>query len=143
MKSGVIKCRNLKISLRLAQDFDLERVHQHENFHETNCSYLVFNNCNKCVITVYKHTLTQLHVTGICSKADLHYIFSFVCTVLKNLILTGSIQNSLFSFKNDANVANSNFNFKNVVKTFVNNIYSIKFNTEVFPAMFLKENKEF
>ena len=134
-----MKCRNLKIALRLAQDFDLERVRL--PIRETNCSYLVFKICNKCVITVYKHTLRVLNATGICKKSDLHTIFNFVHTVLKNSILSGSIQNSLFSFKNyDKSI---NFNFKNVLKKFENNKYSIKFNAEVFPAMFLRPTLKF
>jgi TATA-box binding protein (TBP) (component of TFIID and TFIIIB) len=51
--------------------------------------------------------------------------------------LSGSIQNSLFSFKNNYEKIN-NFNFQNVLRKFENNIYSIKFNAEVFPAMFLR-----
>jgi TATA-box binding protein (TBP) (component of TFIID and TFIIIB) len=133
MKSTMIQCRNLKISLSLMNTLNLERV---ENFRETNCSYLIYNNVyNKCVITVYKHSMRRLHITGICNKSDLHTIFDFVREVLKNVILTGSIQNSLFSFKNVNK--NINFNFKNVMK-FVNNIYNIKFNAEVFPAIFFR-----
>lgn len=139
MKTGMIKCRNLKISLSLLNDFDLKRV---ENFRETNCSYLVYTNLyNKCVITVYKHSMSRLHVTGICNKTDLHSIFYFVREVLKNVILSGSIQNSLFSFKNDEKI--TNFNFKNVLKNFENSIYNIKFNSEVFPAMFLRPAPRF
>ena len=137
-KSGMIKCRNLKISLSLTNDLDLERV---KHFRETNCSYLVYNNCNKCVITVYKHSMKSLHVTGICNKSDLHSIFYFVRVVLQNFISTGSIQNSLFSFKNCGKFIN--FNFKNVLKLFVNSIYSIKFNAEIFPALFLRPALKF
>ena len=133
VKSGMMKCRNLKISLSLINDLDLEHV---KHFRETNCSYLVYNNFNKCVITVYKHSMKRLHVTGICKKDDLDSIFYFVRADLQNFISTGSIQNSLFSFKNFEKIVN--FNFKNVLRNFVNNMYSIKFNADVFPAMFLR-----
>jgi TATA-box binding protein (TBP) (component of TFIID and TFIIIB) len=138
----MMRCRNLKISLSLMNETNCSLMKSETNcsYRETNCSYLIFLTA-KCVITIYKHSMSRLHITGICNKSDLHTIFYFVREVLKNVILTGSIQNSLFSFKNvDKNI---NFNFKNVTK-FVNNVYkNVKFNADVFPAIFLRPAPKF
>lgn len=124
----MIKCRNLKICLSVIKPIYVK------SFRETNSSYILkyFN----VSVTVYKHSMNSLHITGIRNKNDLHLIFYFVSHILKNRIKASVVNNSLFSFKNREQKCS--FDFKKVLRTFKNEMYGIKYNPEVFPALFLR-----
>ena len=93
-----------------------------------------------CVITIYKHNLKNLHITGIKSFHDMNKVIEFITNQLKNGITKIKIDNTMFSCKLKRNI-DINSIIPKILNKFSN--FSCTYIPEIFPALFIKPDKKF
>jgi hypothetical protein len=131
-----VQCKNLKIKLELKEGFNFEMLNtlEHELI-KKKTSYIIKIPCSNSVITIYKHSLKNVHATGLTSQQTLNYVLNFVSLKLKNNIIDYKINNSMFVGKYGKAID---------LYKIINEIESIypMFNCslvwEIFPALFIK-----
>ena len=92
-----LKCRNIKINVTLAKALDLELIDKNGLSIKTKKTCFTIRSVYfDWVITIYKHSPTSLHITGIKSSEMIAEIFQFISLVLKTTALSSRINNSMF-----------------------------------------------
>ena len=136
----MLKCKNLKVNIILKKYIDFDEISK-ENVEicEKKISVILRLYDFSCVITVYKHSLNSLHITGIKTPHILKKIICFLSDSLNNVILETKIDNSLFSCKFNK-IINLHQAISIVQKYFTTHSCSLV--EEVFPALFIKPNHE-
>ena len=123
----------------LAQSIDLELI-PNKDFTITNkrTCFTLRHVYLDCVITIYKHSPTSLHITGIKSPSVITEVFEFFSNVLNTRIISSKINNSMFCGKLGCHV-----NISCIVQKIERNcsFYSCNYCEEIFPALFIKPTK--
>ena len=91
------------------------------------------------VISIYKHSPTSLHITGIKSSSMITEVFQFISSVLNMTVFSSRINNSMFCGKFDHHVDISCI-IRRIERKFA--FYTCAFCEEIFPACFLKGAKK-
>ena len=135
-----LRCRNIKINVTLAHPIDPGLI-QNNKLTITNkrtCFTLRYVYLD-CVITIYKHSLTSLHITGIKSSLMITEIFEFLTNVLNTRVISSKINNSMFCGKLSHRV-----NISYIIQEVEQNcsFYNCNYCEEIFPACFIKPTKE-
>ena len=134
-----LKCRNIKINVILAKALDWELIDKQKlSITDKRSCFTIRTIYSDWVITVYKHSTTSLHITGIKSTSMVIEVFQFISTVLKMAVLSSKINNSMFCGKFDHHV-NISYIIKRIGKSA---FYTCTFCEEIFPACFIKGTKE-
>lgn len=135
-----LKCRNIKINVTLAKALDLELIDQKKlSITNKRSCFTIRTMYLDWVITIYKHSPTSLHITGIKSSAMITEVFQFISLVLKMTVLSSKINNSMFCGKFDHRVDISQI-IRRIERQFA--FYTCTFCEEIFPACFIKGTKE-
>ena len=92
-----LRCRNIKINVILAQSLDLGLI-PIKDFTITNkrTCFTLRHVYLDCVITIYKHSPTSLHITGIKSSSVITEVFEFLSNFTNAKIISSKINNSMF-----------------------------------------------
>ena len=103
-----LRCRNIKINVTLSQSIDpgllLSKDLTISN--KKTCFTLRYVYLD-CVITIYKHSPTSLHITGIKSSSVITEVFEFLSNFTNAKIISSKINNSMFCGKLGHHVKNS------------------------------------
>ena len=135
-----LKCRNIKINVKLAKALDLELIDKNGLSIITKKTCLTIRSVYfDWVITIYKHSPTSLHITGIKSSEMVEEIFQFISIVLKTTALSSRINNSMFCGKLEHCVDISHI-IKRIETKF--SCYKCNFCEEIFPSCFIRPPKE-
>lgn len=133
-----LRCKNVKININLENYIDVDELcFLNIEICEKITSYILRSNDLNCVITIYKHSLKSIHITGIKSASDMKNVISFLTIRLKNTITNITIDNSMFSCKLGRKI-----NLHEVITNFKVSTHFCSFMEEIFPALFIKPNKE-
>ena len=135
-----LRCRNIKINVTLAQTIDLGLIHS-EDLTITNkrtCFTLRYVYLD-CVITIYKHSPTSLHITGIKSPSVITEVFEFLLNFLNTRVISAKINNSMFCGKLDQHVKICEI-AQEIERSC--SFYNCNFCEEIFPALFIKPTKD-
>ena len=134
-----LRCCNIKINITLSEPPNLGLVHKKDLsiVKKRTCFTLRYVYLD-CVITIYKHSPTSLHITGIKSDLMIIEVFEFLANVLNTRIISSKINNSMFCGKFDHHV-NISYIIKRIGKSA---FYTCTFCEEIFPACFIKGTKE-
>ena len=134
-----LRCRNIKINVTLSQSIDpgllLSKDLTISN--KKTCFTLRYVYLD-CVITIYKHSPTSLHITGIKSSSVITEVFEFLSNFTNAKIISSKINNSMFCGKLGCHV-----NISCIVQKIERNcsFYSCNYCEEIFPALFIKPTK--
>ena len=135
-----LRCRNIKINVMLAHPLDLGLIHSKELTiaNKRTCFTLRYVYLD-CVITIYKHSPTSLHITGIKSSSTITEVFEFLSNVLNTTVISSKIDNSMFCGK-----LNQLVNISCIIQEIKRNCssYNCNYCEEIFPALFIKPTKE-
>ena len=135
-----LRCRNIKINVILAQSLDLGLI-PIKDFTITNkrTCFTLRHVYLDCVITIYKHSPTSLHITGIKSPSVITEVFELLSNVMNTRVISSKINNSMFCGKLDHHVKISY-----IVREIERNcsFYNCHFCEEIFPALFIKPTIE-
>ena len=131
-----MKCKNIKAVLTLIRNINFSYVKARGyNITPKNICYIIRLSAITC--TIYKHSLSKLHFTGITRSKDVKKIMKFVKKVLKNIPITFEVNNSMFTAK-----LNKIIEFRNIIeKVGQKNFFITNYSPENFPALFLKPGK--
>jgi TATA-box binding protein (TBP) (component of TFIID and TFIIIB) len=134
-----LECKNVKITLYLKNDIDAVKLlrYSSHNTEKRNCFII---RSGSFVLTMYKHSIKTLHVTGIKSKNEFIVVLKYVKFVLEDEVIRCKLDNSMFSCKLKKSV-NLKLLIKEICQNY-SNIYTCNFTQEIFPALFIKPNKE-
>ncbi len=136
-----LHCKNIKINVSLKWKIDFNEIKLlNMIISNKKTSYVLRNDDMNCVITVYKHSLHSLHITGIKNFHDMNKLIEFITKQLKNVITKTKIDNTMFSCKLKENI-DINTIIPKILNTFTN--FSCTYIQEIFPALFIKPNKKF
>ena len=131
-----LKCKNLKVSFTLSSDINLRLAKQKCFISENRTSFIIRHHILSCVFTIYSHSLRSLHCTGINQSCMVSNIIEFIRTELGNHVISTSIDNSLFTCKQNCLIS-----LTDIIKKIQNSkdpIYFCQYVNEIFPALFLK-----
>ena len=135
-----LRCRNIKINVTLSQSIDPGLLHSKDLTitNKKTCFTLRYVYLD-CVITIYKHSPTSLHITGIKSPSVITEVFEFFSNVLNTRIISSKINNSMFCGKLGHHVK-----IPYIVQEIERNcsFYNCNFCEEIFPALFIKPTIE-
>ena len=131
-----LNCKNIKVTIELQSHIDIRLVEQKcfisKNRTSTNFRYHELS----CVFTLYAHDLGSLHCTGINQICMISQIFEFVKFELENYVVSTTIDNSLFTSKQNCFIPLNDIIRK--VADFESSPYFCVYIPEIFPALFLK-----
>ena len=129
-------CKNLKISVRVKNPIDIPKLEMSGLYIFEKRLTFSLRECGVC-FTMYKHSRSTLHITGIRKKQQIISIFDFIKFVMSNVVLNCHIDNSLFSYKNTS--VDRPVNFGLIMRLMEKNErYVCSHTPEIFPALFLK-----
>ena len=135
-----LRCCNIKINITLSEPPNLGLVHKKDLsiVKKRTCFTLRYVYLD-CVITIYKHSPTSLHITGIKSNLMIIEVFEFLANVLNTRIISSKINNSMFCGKLEQHVS-----IPHIIQEVERNcsFFSCNFCEEIFPALFIKPKKE-
>ena len=135
-----LRCRNIKINVTLSQSIDPGLLHSKDLTitNKKTCFTLRYVYLD-CVITIYKHSPTSLHITGIKSPSAITEVYEFLSNFINARVISSKINNSMFCGKLGHHVKISS-----IVREIERNcsFYSCNFCEEIFPALFIKPTKD-
>lgn len=131
-----LNCKNIKVTIELQSHIDIRLVEQKCFFSKNKTSYNFRYHELSCVFTIYNHSLGSLHCTGINHICMISQIIEFIKFELENCVLSTSIDNSLFTSKQNCYVPLNDIIRK--VVDFESSPYFCVYIPEIFPALFLK-----
>lgn len=131
-----LKCKNLKVSFTLNSDIDLSLAKQKCFISENRTSFIIRHQVLSCVFTIYRHSLSCLHCTGINQACMISDIIEFIRIELENQVISTSIDNSLFTCKQNCLISLNDIIQK--IQNTEDPIYFCQYINEIFPALFLK-----
>ena len=135
-----LHCKNIKINVCLMLEIDFNLINLlNISISEKRTLFLLKNNYMNYVITIYKHNLKNLHITGIKTFHDMNHVVEFITNQLKNVITKITIDNTMFSCKLKKNI-DINAIIPKIKNKFSN--FSYTYNPEIFPALFIKPDKK-
>ena len=135
-----LRCRNIKINVVLAQSIDLGLIRSKElTIVNKRTCFTLRHVYFDCVITIYKHSPTSLHITGIKSPSVIREVFKFIKIILNTKIISSEVNNSMFCGKLNLPV-NISYIIQKVKQNF--SFYNCNYCEEIFPALFIKPVKE-
>lgn len=136
-----IHCKNIKINVCLMWKIDFHLIKLlNISISERKTLFLLKNSDMNYVITIYKHNLKNLHITGIKTCHDMNKVMEFITDQLKNDIIKTTIDNTMFSCKLKRNI-DINAIIPKIRNKFPN--FSCTYNPEIFSALFIKPDKTF
>ena len=134
----MLRCKNVKLHLILDKNIDLKKLYNlYVDISIKKTCYILKPFELESVITVYKHTQKNCHVTGIKSKNDFFNIIIFFNNILNSVIISVVIDNSIFTSKSLKTI-----NLTHIIKKIKNKLkaHSFRLIEEIFPAIFIKPN---
>ena len=131
-----LNCKNIKVTIVLRSHIDIRLVEQKCFISKKKTSTNFRHHELSCVFTIYNHDLRSLHITGINQICMISQIIEFIKFELENCVELTSIDNSLFTSKQDCFVPLNDIIRK--VNDLKSSPYFCVYIPEIFPALFLK-----